>query len=255
MKHCEMLTVKLLISFVALARDASGFLSQTLANRHASTILRSSDSDNVVGNDKGKVVLLIPSIEEAEAKRIHFGTNSPIGNPSVLNGAEHLSKKIVFFSEDRVMATVLHNDMASVSMDELVDADVLIAMYLSTDKDLEIARRAWELRRNSARRGEQCSISYACECEGLDAIVGPLDSRRGSIVSTLVPWSKVASALRLSQQMEKLLGNSSDEFVFAVMLFFQQFSRLTIPWVQYTIDATWEKGALQNGQELYSLGM
>ena len=42
--------------------------------------------------------------------------------------------------------------------------------------------------------------------------------------------------------------HNTDEFALAIMLFFNQFSGEKVPWVQHSIDVTWEKGIFQNAK-------
>merc|ERR1712127_194567 len=54
-------------------------------------------------------------------------------------------------------------------------------------------------------------------------------------------------------QMLELFGRwTSDDFTYALMLFFNQYVA-PIDWVKYSIDASWEKGIVQNAQEFYSM--
>ena len=45
---------------------------------------------------------------------------------------------------------------------------------------------------------------------------------------------------------------TSDDFVVALMLYFKGYV-VTVPWVEHSIDATWEKGPLQNAEEFVGM--
>lgn len=68
-----------------------------------------------------------------------------------------------------------------------------------------------------------------------------------------LPWSDGASGKRLEEQMMELFGRwTSDDFTYALLLFFNQYVA-PVDWVKYSIDATWEKGPVQNAQEFYNM--
>ena len=133
-------------------------------------------------------------------------------------------------------------------------------MNLSSDDDITFASKLFASRTIlREQRDDICQFALKCDASGkrelLDhTIVGPFDTTQLSIAAKLVPWSKAASAKRMKDQMEKLfLRWSSDDFVLAILLFFNQFSGTAIPWVEHSIDATWEKGVFRNVKEFYGM--
>jgi len=90
----------------------------------------------------------------------------------------------------------------------------------------------------------------------MSPICGPYDPSAPSVSSEVLPWTSDASGKRLIDQMNGLFDRwTSDDFTYAIMLFFNQFASSTgeIDWVKHSIDATWEKGLVQNGKELYDM--
>eukprot|EP00814_Leptocylindrus_danicus_P013867 CAMPEP_0116013610 /NCGR_PEP_ID=MMETSP0321-20121206/5822_1 /TAXON_ID=163516 /ORGANISM="Leptocylindrus danicus var. danicus, Strain B650" /LENGTH=403 /DNA_ID=CAMNT_0003483179 /DNA_START=444 /DNA_END=1655 /DNA_ORIENTATION=- len=85
-------------------------------------------------------------------------------------------------------------------------------------------------------------------------LVGPFDSSKPSLSSRILPWSPSASGKRMRTQMQQLFDRwTSDDFVLALLLFFNQFSGSAVPWVEHSIDATWEKGVIRNTREFYGM--
>ena len=84
--------------------------------------------------------------------------------------------------------------------------------------------------------------------------VGPYDEANPSPIADLAPWTDAASGKRLAEQMNGLFSKrTSDDFAFAVMLFFNAFSGTEVDWVRHSIDVTWEKGVFRNANELFSM--
>ncbi len=217
------------------------------------------EDTNVVAEKKmiGNIVLLLPS-SGADHVPSRFGKSSPVGNPSLLAATRHLAKKAFFFSDGQVDATTVlipaeGRDEATAS--ELVKVDALIAVGLQSKWDLDFAKNIFEQRRNldHSFRIQKCQIALDC-ADSLPSMVGPYDEVAPSLTAAVVPWSADATAQRVKEQMEKLLNRwTSDDFTAALMIFFNSFSGSKIDWVKHSIDATWEKGPIQNAKEFYGM--
>lgn len=133
-------------------------------------------------------------------------------------------------------------------------------MNLSSENDLSFASKIFASRiAAKERRDDICQFALNCASSTISpllehTIVGPYDITRPSFVARFVPWSKAATGKRMKDQMESLFSRwSSDDFVLSILLFFNQFSSTAIPWVEHSIDATWEKGILRNAKEFYGM--
>lgn len=202
----------------------------------------------------GKLVFLLPN-NAAEVKS-RFGSNSPYGNPSVLEAAEQLQRKAHWFSEGVVDAKVIILPQEQGGFDGIRDAvfhaDALIAFNLSRDVDLMFLRDVFDERSKSGRTN---ICHYAIDCEGkFPPICASYNPDSPSLSSNLIPWSIDATSKRMEEQMMRLFERqTSDDFTIALMLFFNQFSGKKIDWVKHSIDATWEKGAIQNAKEFIDM--
>lgn len=208
------------------------------------------------GEPIGTVALLVPSSDDAKSK---FGSKSPVPPPSYLEAAEQLARKISHFSDGRVSATVVTppSGGGDSSEDPCLEADALFALGLSSPADIQYLSRTFRKRRTMQQeRSSSKMCQFAIDCGGNDyaPIVGPYDEANPSLLATVAPWSDVASGRRLSVQMADLFGKSStDEFALSVMLFFNRFSGYNVPWVQHSIDVTWEKGLVTNAREILAM--
>lgn len=205
----------------------------------------------------GNVIFLLPS--NADQMKSNFGSRSPYGNPTVLEAAQHLRRKVGWFSDQLVEADIVMLPSSSMPTPEeqnrLQDANAVIALHLNRDETL-YAQSLFEQRRQK-QNGDQKSLNlchFALECDGESkSVCGPFDATSVS-PSSLLPWTDTASGKRLDEQMKGLFERwTSDDFTYALMLFFNRFSGTPIDWCKHSIDATWEKGAVQNAQEFYSM--
>jgi hypothetical protein len=65
------------------------------------------------------------------------------------------------------------------------------------------------------------------------------------------PWSSLSTARRLHDYLLKLFSRyTTDDYATGVLLFVNQYSGEKVPWVQHSIDPSWEKGAVQNAREV-----
>eukprot|EP00560_Eucampia_antarctica_P004442 CAMPEP_0197841776 /NCGR_PEP_ID=MMETSP1437-20131217/46367_1 /TAXON_ID=49252 ORGANISM="Eucampia antarctica, Strain CCMP1452" /NCGR_SAMPLE_ID=MMETSP1437 /ASSEMBLY_ACC=CAM_ASM_001096 /LENGTH=578 /DNA_ID=CAMNT_0043451577 /DNA_START=108 /DNA_END=1844 /DNA_ORIENTATION=+ len=217
------------------------------------------NSNNFIGS----VAFLIP--EDADRVKSKYGSKSPVENPTILEAVEHMSKKIQWFSDEAietfvVTAPIDENDVSVMNL--LKNVDALIAFNLQLDSDVKFLNNILETRNDENNYDElqfsrQCHFSFDCAKRPLLQLpnrVSIYQSEAPSISSQVLPWTKAASAKRMEEQMTGLFERwTSDEFTVALMLFFNQFSGHEIDWVKHSIDATWEKGPIQNAQELYSM--
>jgi len=159
------------------------------------------------------------------------------------------------------------------------NANALIALKLSSQVDISNLAQIFEIRRNfpSNQRNYLCQFALDCN-SSFPSMVGAFDVSNPS--ASILPWTTYASAQRLERQMTDLFSRwTSDDFTVALMLFFNLFNTnrrdeakyldgnnnnnyvgkdnnrgpTSIPWVEHSIDATWEKGALQNAKEFYAM--
>ena len=138
----------------------------------------------------------------------------------------------------------------------LLEANALIALGISSPSDIQFLSQTFRKRREKQQNHQLTNTcQFAVDCGGNYApIVGPYDEANPSILASAAPWTDIASGKRLAAQMTELFDKfTSDEFALAVMLFFNQFSGTKIPWVQHSIDVTWEKGLFQNAKEIYAM--
>mmetsp|Transcript_4212 Transcript_4212/g.8502 ORF Transcript_4212/g.8502 Transcript_4212/m.8502 type:complete len:491 (+) Transcript_4212:175-1647(+) len=81
-----------------------------------------------------------------------------------------------------------------------------------------------------------------------------VDSFDPTTPSLTVPWSSNATASRLYAYMTKLFSRfTTDDYTTAILLFVNQYSGHKVPWVQHSIDPSWEKGPVQNVKEFASM--
>lgn len=199
----------------------------------------------------GTVAILVPKSAHEPSL---FGYKSPVSRPSYQLAAEQLARKIRQFSDGKVSTKVVtpgDND------DACLASNALIALGLSSPSDIQYLSRTFRQRREEQQQqqaGNTCQFAVHCAGNTYAPMVGPYDEANPSVLATVSPWTGIASGQRLATQMTELFDKStSDEFALAVMLFFNQFSGTKIPWVQHSIDVTWEKGLLQNAKEIYAM--
>ena len=220
----------------------------------------------------GDVVLLLPS-EDSDKSPSKFGSLSPIPNPSIKDSVTHLAKKIQYFSDDTVkvhIRTLPSTTLVDAFDDTLIQANALIAFQINDPMDTSNLAKIFKKRRELPETQKKFMCQFALDSgpkSNFASIVGPFDevnlqSLEATIGTSVTPWTTYASAKRLNEQMKQLFSRwTSDDFTIALMLFFNQFNAnrnndqqpSSIPWVEHSIDATWEKGPIQNAQEFYSM--
>jgi hypothetical protein len=207
-----------------------------------------TNGSKIVGN----VLFILPHNADAVASK--FGTRSPYGSPSILEATEQLRRKVRWFSDHLVDAEVVllpeNGDYTEIQARAL-NANALVAFNLN-DEESKWLQTVFDSR-NQMDRQDMCNFALECD-SSLPSICGPYYSASPSLSSQLLPWTDSASGKRLDEQMKGLFDRwTSDEFTYAIMLFFNRFSGTEIDWCKHSIDATWEKGVVQNAQELYSM--
>jgi len=208
---------------------------------------KAADEDTATEPIIGTVALLVPSSSMTISK---FGSKSPISPPSYIEVAQQLVRKIRHFSDGRIIATIISPDDDTTSSSLAISSDALFAIGLTSPSDIQYLSRTFRERRTLGRRSS-CQFAIDCGTNRYEPIVGPYDAANPSPIASLAPWSDVASGKRLMAQMSRLFDEySTDEFALATMLHFNQFSGHKVPWVEHTIDVTWEKGPIRNAKEL-----
>lgn len=220
-------------------------------------VTRENEESRVIG----KTIFVLPS--DAKEKVSKFGSYSPIGNPSILEAIEHIARKIGWFSDSTVATEIiilpssslleLKSDIVQDMKQKLLDADALIAMSIVNTEELNFVCNIFDTRRS---KGGNNLCQFAIDCDTGDSsvstLVGPFDKLSPSL-SSLFPWTSNATGKRMVDQMLGLFDRwTSDDFVVALLIFFNQYCG-TIDWVKYSIDATWEKGPVQNSIEFYKM--
>jgi hypothetical protein len=202
----------------------------------------------------GTVTILVPSSSNESSS---FGSKSPVSKPSYQTIAEQLARKIRQFSDGKISTQVVNPlETDDDSNDACLASDALVALGLASPSEIQYLSRTFRKRREEQQNQQLANTcQFAVGCGGNYApIVGPYDEANPSILATVAPWTDIASGKRLATQMTELFDKyTSDEFALAIMLFFNQFSGTKIPWVQHSIDVTWEKGLFQNAKEIYAM--
>ena len=202
----------------------------------------------------GDITIVIPS-NDGKSK---FGTFSPVGNPSIAEAARHLANKAFWFADGLVDTSVVSVPIEATDsslFDKLCQTDVLIALGIQSKDEMEYLGRLFVTRRTreTSLRTRQCHFALDCS-KNLPAVVGPFDEENPSLQAKFLPWTQNATARRLFEQMTAAFSRwTSDDFCYALMIFLNQFSGSKIDWVKYSIDATWEKGPVQNAKEIYGM--
>jgi hypothetical protein len=172
--------------------------------------------------------------------------------------AEQLARKIRQFSDGRISTRVVTpQEIQDDEDDACLESNALVALGLTSPSDIQYLSKTFRKRRSRQQENQSvnsCQFAVGCGANNYAPIVGPYDEANPSILATIAPWTDIASGKRLATQMTELFQkNTSDEFALAIMVFFNQFSGSKIPWVQHSIDVTWEKGLFQNAKEIYGM--
>ena len=232
------------------SRSNSLFLQTDVANSETTT---TTLDNNIIGT----VALLVPSDSSDHSSK--YGSKSPVKPPSYREAAEQLARKIFQFSDGRIVTQIV--TPSDVDTSSVMSSNALIALGLTSPQDVQFLSRTFRQRRTAAGeegneqqilQSKMCQFAVDCGGNNYAPLVGPYDEANPSVLSTIAPWSDVASGKRLATQMKDLFDKqTSDEFALALMLFFNRFID-KIPWVQHSIDVTWEKG-LSNVGEIYAM--
>ncbi|CAB9507705.1 Violaxanthin [Seminavis robusta] len=238
-------------------------------NHHVGTVFMATTTSTSSDDDViGSVAILLPSEGAADSVLSRFGDKSPVGCPPVWDAAEQLARKTTHFSLDKItteliLAPNINNNSDDIALQKRLqeEFDVVIAMGLRSDQDLQFAQRVFDNRRRNRMERRNHQAHFGIDCTGsaktsrLTPMVGPHHQEDLSPLKWL-PWTTVASAQRMQEQMQGLFARwTTDDYAVAIMLFFNQFGahEQPIDWVKHSIDATWEKGPIQNAQELAAM--
>jgi hypothetical protein len=211
---------------------------------------------NVAKQRIGDIVILISS-KNAKSTLSKFGSGSVVGCPSIADAASQLANKAFWFADgliDTYIAAVPEaNDQAAFA--RLCETDVLIALGLQDEAEILYVSKVFQARRKRtvSLRKRQCQFALDCSLS-IPAMVGPYDELTPSLRARLLPWTEDATARRIFEKMTGAFNRwTTDDFCFAILIFLNQFSGSKVDWVRYSIDATWEKGVIQNAKELYNM--
>lgn len=231
------------------------FAVSTPTQESSSEVRFNADS----GDKIGTVAILLPSEGASDDVLSKFGEKSPVDAPPVLDAAKQLARKNTHLSMDLVDTEIVlvpkesDSSMAQIST-MLENVDVVIALGLQSNWDMKFVENLFEKRRkrDPALRFRQCQLTVDC-IKRLPVFVGPYDELFPPILAAF-PWTTAATAERMKEQMEALfLRRTTDDFSNAIMIFFNHFSGKEVDWVKHSIDATWEKGPVQNTKEFVSM--
>lgn len=203
----------------------------------------------ILNENHVSIAFLVPADDDKPALR--FGKSSPVESPTWTEVAEHLARKCVYCADGNERIEVMVLSRLDNGDDALRKANVVLAVGLTSAEDLAYAQPIFADRRAEYSR---CQLSVDCGAV-LPATVSTFDSRVGAgLVARFCPWTSEASAVRKYEQLIDLFDrSSSDEFIFGILSFVNQFTGIKVDWVKHSIDATWEKGPAQNFQEIYSM--
>jgi VDE lipocalin domain len=235
-------------------RTAQRSIHSSSTNLSAVSTSRSSSSQQGETDDDPTLVILVPSNGQ-DRRASNFGTQSPVESPSLLEAAHHLAYKSSIFCDGRLQTHVFpctdDEHMQTITR----NADIVLAYGLDDAGELQVARSVFAARRQTSSNGNTiCQMCIDC-AESLPELVGPYDasSMTSTLSAAVLPWSHVASGRRLHEKMTDLFQRgTTDDFCGAIVLFLNRFVT-PIDWVRYSTAATWEKGVVQNAQELYNL--
>jgi hypothetical protein len=264
---CVVLT--LVVAFASPGHHATAFLQGLPLPPPPSSSSSSSSPARVTslalaadgGGTIGTVAILLPSDGAQDRVLSKFGAKSPVDRPPVWDAAVQLARKTTHFSVGGITTELVlvprqgQPDFDAVMNKLQHQIDAIIALGLQSDGDLQFAETLFENRRNNDPQVRMRQSQFALDCaKELSPLVGPHDDQNPSVLGLLIPWTQVASAKRMRQQMQGLFDRwTTDDYAVAIMLFFNQFSGTQIDWVKHSIDATWEKGPVQNALELSSM--
>lgn len=232
-------------SVLATATTCFSAVSQMNADQ---SIALNGDNSKVVGN----VLFVLPNkAQDIESK---FGGLSPYGCPTILEATQQLQRKVRWFSDELVDAEIVilpEDNNYDQIREQALQANALIAFNLEKG-DSKWLKEIFESR-NQLERQDMCNFALECEVS-LPSVCGPFNTARPSVSAQFLPWTDSASGKRLDEQMKGLFDRwTSDDFTYALMLFFNRYSGTPIDWCRHSIDATWEKGIQQNAEEFVAM--
>jgi hypothetical protein len=128
--------------------------TDVVSNESSSSSSSSSPSKSVIG----KSLFILP--HNANDVKSKFGSNSPYGNPSILEAVEQLQKKVKWFSDDMVVADIVlmpenEEEFPNIIKQRALDADALVVFNLERDIDVTYVNDLFKMRKNKSSTDEK----------------------------------------------------------------------------------------------------
>ena len=229
------------LPIVLVVSWTSGPSWRSIARSHpaGSTIARRSGTEvSALDNDSASVLFVVPSLPVASP----FGATSPLPHPDWARVISHISERLSFFDRRIQARTILIDEVG----EPMPKADIVVAVGLYTPgAAATLSSPAAGVRSTSA------FLAADCSSEVMDLqFVGKFKPWGiASALAAAAPWTESGQGKRLLRQAATLFQrNSSEDFMYA--LFFVLHARvLELDVVRYTVNPTWEKGALGNARE------
>mmetsp|Transcript_37406 Transcript_37406/g.87235 ORF Transcript_37406/g.87235 Transcript_37406/m.87235 type:complete len:619 (-) Transcript_37406:48-1904(-) len=217
----------------------------------------------------GRLTLIVPSDPLAPTAPDSYGRASPIAKnlPVIREVAIQLVQRLHNF-EPRMDCVVISADgRAAEALDDVDDDDgddvphVLVALQLTDAFDVDRERSLFAEAEGRPAGRPLCTFALRCDPSPTPGVrAGRVGAHRPAAPSsaTALPWTSSASESRLYDLMVDQFGRcTSDEFAASVLYGVHHFRREQgspgVPWVEHSIDATWEKGPVRNAKEIYAM--
>ncbi|GMH93302.1 hypothetical protein TL16_g12590 [Triparma laevis f. inornata] len=190
-----------------------------------------------------KITLITPADSDTPSS---FGKTSPQSHPpTILEVASQISKKL-FNCEDRI-ATSISKSTSSDLPSLIQNSDIVVDLSGDNNK---IVGDLLQKRKTSA--SATATFSFSSDSSSPNTFLSTYDPNSPSPLAS-APWTATASAKRLFDYTNKLFSRSTTDDVVTALLLNVNAYAATVPWVQHSIDATWEKGPVRNAQEFASM--
>ncbi|GMH65508.1 hypothetical protein TrST_g10150 [Triparma strigata] len=172
-----------------------------------------------------------------------FGKTSPQSSPPTVKDVLTQITKKLYNCEDRIDTKI--TEPTSPDLPSLVQSSDIVVDLSNSDA----LTRMLQERKNQPTKSAKATFSSSATLSFLDSY----DPSSPSPLASLAPWTAAASAKRLYEYTTNLISrNTTDDFVTALLLNVNAYCA-TVPWVEHSIDATWEKGPVKNAQEFASM--
>lgn len=189
----------------------------------------------------------------------NYGATSPLPNPSWYQVAQQLAKRLPNFVQQKgdeassSIQTVAISLTADSPPELPSDTKVIVALGVTTRTEQDKLNQL--LKSTTNVQAVLCDPTCASEIfqnrfAGSYKANGPMWD---SFITSLAPWTELASHKRLLQKTDTLLARkSSEDYIFAV-LFTLHALVMTIDVVKSDINPSWEKGPVRNIQEFSNM--